>query len=220
MLVIGPSGSGKTTWVIQLLKHIGQIAEKPPKRIIFYYNVYQDAYDELRGIVHEFREGLPSDADIKALKDDAPSLVIIDDQMHHVNAELVQIFTGSSRVSGCSLVFMAQSMFLQDARFRVISRQATYMVIMKNPRDNLAIRSLGQQIYPQKPALIARIYADATSKPYSYLFVDLHQQTDSALRLTTNILPNEWPITVYPLPAEQGEEKHNEWYDTESILGK
>ena len=36
MLVCGPTQSGKTMWVIRLLKHMKNLIEKPPKRILWY----------------------------------------------------------------------------------------------------------------------------------------------------------------------------------------
>lgn len=72
-----------------------------------------------------------------------------------------------------------------------MSLNAHYMILFKNPRDASQISHLAKQMYPGKTKYVQEAYADATSKPYGYLFIDLKQDTPEYGRLRTNILPGE-----------------------------
>ncbi|GFS84343.1 uncharacterized protein TNCV_4605581 [Trichonephila clavipes] len=56
---------------------------------------------------------------------------------------------------------------------------------MKNRRDQSQITHLGRQLYPRKVKFFQECYADATSKPYGYLLIDLKPETDESLRVRT-----------------------------------
>ncbi|GFV60524.1 uncharacterized protein TNCV_3471591 [Trichonephila clavipes] len=55
--------------------------------------------------------------------------------------------------------------------------------IQKNRRDKSQITHLGRQLYPRKVKFFQECYADATSKPYGYLLIDLKPETDESLRV-------------------------------------
>ncbi|GFW37614.1 uncharacterized transposon-derived protein F54H12.3 [Trichonephila clavipes] len=57
--------------------------------------------------------------------------------------------------------------------------------IQKNRRDQSQITHLGRQLYPRKVKFFQECYADATSKPYGYLLIDLKPETDESLRVRT-----------------------------------
>ncbi|GFW91804.1 uncharacterized protein TNCV_3400641 [Trichonephila clavipes] len=54
-----------------------------------------------------------------------------------------------------------------------------------NRRDQSQITHLGRQLYPRKVKFFQECYADATSKPYGYLLIDLKPETDESLRVRT-----------------------------------
>jgi len=171
------------------------MVDRQPQRIIYYYNTWQKVFDGMEHLVDEFRRGVPSKNDIEALKRfPQGSLVIIDDAMHNTSSELAEIFSVTSRHSKVSLVFMTQNLFPRDPHFRNISRQANYIVLMKNPRDIAAVRFLARQMKPENPSMVVEAYADATAKPYSYLFVDMHQEAREELRFVTSVFPDEYTI--------------------------
>ena len=72
-----------------------------------------------------------------------------------------------------------------------MSLNANYMVLFKNPRDASQITHLAKQMYPGHIKYVQEAYADATSRPYGYLFLDLKQNTTEYSRLRTNIMPYE-----------------------------
>ena len=82
-----------------------------------------------------------------------------------------------------------------DSRTRALNSQ--YIVVFKNPRDNIQIDILGRQIYPSKKHYLLNIYKESTIKQYSYLLIDLCQQTSELTRFRSYILPDEKPMYAY-----------------------
>jgi hypothetical protein len=66
--------------------------------------------------------------------------------------------------------------------------------LFKYPGDKLTIRTLAMQMHK---SWLTEAYEDVTAKPYSYLFIDLHQQTPEVIRIRTNILPGEGMLTIF-----------------------
>ena len=78
-----------------------------------------------------------------------------------------------------------------------ISRNAHYIIEFKNPRDQLVVRILTQQAFPQEFKDVLNVYRDATERPYGYLMFDLHPNPSDHERLKTNLLKDEGYTTVY-----------------------
>ena len=202
MILAGPSGSGKTLWLYQFLKSHELIMSTPPANVILYYNTWQEVYDKMKAdnMVNKFIKGYPSVSSVEELSEYSPiggSLLIIDDQALSANKDLARIFTVTARHSSTSIIYITQNIFTKNQYSRDISLQATYLVLFKNPRDNSAIKYLASQIMPNNPAFISNVYKDSLKEPYSYLIIDLHQQTQDAIRYRTNIFPYEYPVVVY-----------------------
>jgi hypothetical protein len=68
---------------------------------------------------------------------------------------------------------------------------------MRNVRDKTVVMNLGKQMFPGRAHVLTRIYEDATRKPFSYLLLDLRQQTPEMLRFRTNIFPPDQPMIAY-----------------------
>ena len=65
------------------------------------------------------------------------------------------------------------------------------MVLFKNPRDATQITYLARQMFPGKSAFMVDAFKDATTKPFSYLLIDLKADTEEKQRLRANIFPDE-----------------------------
>ncbi|GFW41900.1 uncharacterized protein TNCV_6091 [Trichonephila clavipes] len=90
---------------------------------------------------------------------------------------------------------------------------------MKNRRDQSQITHLGRQLYPRKVKFFQECYADATSKPYGYLLIDLKPETDESLRVRTVLqkythFSNENRRESEPVPNEASLSENQE---TESL---
>lgn len=183
-IVAGPTGSGKTQFCLKLVKHCP--IEPPPQRIIWCYGVWQEAFDSVDGV--EFYEGMP---EMSLFDKRIPTLLILDDLMMDVSDTTVEIFTRGSHHSNISVVYITQNLFSSGKQNRTISLNTHYIVAFKNPRDNTQIGVLARQMFPRKWKYMMDAFGDATSIPYSYLFIDLKPTTDDRYRLRSGIFPDE-----------------------------
>lgn len=110
---------------------------------------------------------------------------------------VLHLFTRDSHHKGITVVYMTQDMFSKGRHAKTISRNAHYIIAFKNPRDQLAVRILAQQAFPQEFKQVLEIYRDATERPYGYLMFDLHPSSSDSQRLKTNILNDEGYTTMY-----------------------
>ena len=50
---------------------------------------------------------------------------------------------------------------------------------------------MGKQMFPENVKFFSEVFHDATYNPYTYLLIDLRNDTPEDLRLRTRILPEE-----------------------------
>ena len=194
-IITGPTSSGKTEFCARLVRNASSIIDPPPERIVWHYGIYQSGYANLSNNV-EFKEGLPQIGDF----DGTNTLVIIDDLMHEIDESVSLLFTRGSHHKNISVVFITQNFFQASKYGRTINLNAHYMVLFKSPRDATQVSYLGRQMYPGKPRFLAEAFADATSRPFGYLFVDLKPTTPDEIRIRTNVLPGEVDLDGNALP--------------------
>lgn len=191
-VISGPTGSGKSVFVQRLLKHAKAVIEPPPERILYCYGAYQEMFSKIEGV--EFKEGLPSPDEFDGKEH---SLVIIDDLMHETNAVVSKLFTKGSHHTNTCVIYITQNIFNQNKETRNIALNTQYLVLFKNVRDKLQITYLARQMYPANPKHMIESYTDATSEPYSYLFVDLKPNAIESHRLKACIFPDDEHNYVY-----------------------
>lgn len=174
-LISGPTGSGKTFFVKKLIDF--KYFNPMPSSIIYCYGTYQPLFNSMKGIC--FEEGLPSN--LGSLRD---ALIIIDDLMTELGGDtrLSKLFTKGSHHQKLSVIFLTQNLFYQGKEMRNINLNSH-----KNPRDKSQIMHLARQMLPGKTKAFQEIFQDATSSPFSYLFVDLKPNSNDSLRMRTGI---------------------------------
>lgn len=184
MLVSGPSGSGKTHYIKKLIEN--QMIKPFPKKIVWCYGIYQKLYAEIPNVT--FYDGIPSN-----LNQYSDALIIIDDLMSELGNDplLTKLFTKFSHHRNLSIIFVVQNIFHKGKEIREISLNAHYLVLFRNRRDQSQITHLGRQLYPSKLKFFQESFADATSKPYGYLLIDLKPETDESLRVRTGMFPGD-----------------------------
>ena len=134
----------------------------------------------------DFHQGLPEVEKLESC------LLILDDMMSQLGSEVAEIFTRDSHHRDVSVIAVMQNVFHQSKHQRTMSLNTHYMVLFKNPRDASQIQHLARQMYPQDPLYLVDVYDKVMSlSPYSYLFMDLRQETPEYLRLRANILQDE-----------------------------
>ena len=122
-------------------------------------------------------------------------LLVTDDQMQYTDQSIVSMFTIYSHHYRVSRLLLTQSLFLSNKFYRTVSLNSNYIVLMKNTRDNSSVTHLAKQTHPFKTRFITDSYLDATKNPYSYLLLDLRQETPEEIWIRGNIFCD--PITVY-----------------------
>ena len=111
--------------------------------------------------------------------------------MDSLNEEIMNLFTKYSHHQNISVVYITQNFFQQSKFNRTMSLNTSYIVLFKNPRDINQIEILGRQMYGKKFKRFTEAFQDATTKPHSYLLIDLKQSTPDKLRLRSNIFPHQ-----------------------------
>ena len=195
-VLAGPTGSGKTEFIKDFLKNINHLVTPIPTMVLFCYAEWQPAYDEMKtyGLNLKFVEGI---GDLDNLTQGRPKLVIIDDLMAEADEQITRLFTKGSHHKNISVMHIVQNLFSKNKEQRCINLNSHYMVIFKNPRDSSQIIHLAKQMYPKNVKVMQDAYKLATAEPWSYLLVDLKQNTPDHLRLRGEIFQGGGRQTVY-----------------------
>jgi len=202
-LLVGVSGSGKTYRIINILKLKDQLLENGEqiKNIVFCYAVWQPCYDELKGVVTTWINKMPTNAEfielVKPYQANGGSIVVLDDFLGSVGKEMSEMVCVSARHHGVSLFILFQTLFPKDKLATTITRNVKFMHILKNPRDNSAIRFLASQLYPGNFQWIVQAYHAATEYPFSCFLIDLTQKCPEKFRFRSHYLPSEFPMRVW-----------------------
>ena len=181
LLLCGPTGCGKTTWIVELLKRHEELCLHTPKKLIWIYGVEQPDLFETIGKIWfphqcEFINGFLEDL-LTCLEQmsDHGSLCIFDDVMNKVssNSMISKLFTRGRTYLGCSLVLMLQNIFPKGTQSRIISINAQYQVLFRNPRDSLQISIFAHQLCPHNSRDFQEIYKELHKDRMDNCFVVL-----------------------------------------------
>jgi hypothetical protein len=155
ILIAGPTGSGKTEFLVKLLTQRG--LEPFPERIIWIYSEWQDAYDRIQKRLGDAKKRIVfvkdfDDSLYDSLDRRVRNLVVLDDQMENRDMQrnggsgLAKFFTQGSHHRNLTIIYIIQNLFHQARAMRTVSLNSHYLVLFKNPRDKLQIRSLALQM--------------------------------------------------------------------------
>lgn len=194
MTIAGSTSSGKTYFVRDLIKNRDKLFNEPVNKIYYHYSIWQDIFTEMEkedGII--FIEGLPNMDELEP-----HSWLILDDLFSQLarNKDMEELFCVKSHHNSISVIFITQSFFYDSKVMRCVTRNSFYVVLFKSPRMASVVEYLSRQIWPQRPLFLPDAYNKATAdKKYSYLFLNLHPNTDQKLAVLSNIIPkeNEYP---------------------------
>lgn len=188
MVIAGPTKSGKTFFLRDLLYFREQMFQPKIDKVVWFYGIYQPLYNDIPQVT--FVEGFPENYQEYL---GGNTLYVIDDLMAECASDkrLTMLFTKGSHHSNLSVIFITQNLFYKGNQMRDVSLNAQYLMLFKNRRDLSQIVHLGRQLYPKKTKCFQEVYEDATSKPHSYLLVDLRNETPEFMRLRTQILPHQ-----------------------------
>ena len=204
-IISGANQSGKTTFLFNLLQSMDYVFSQKPVKVFLFYKKHQEMYNQMLklGLVDEIielDEGMISEKDfekkVSPYRNKGGSLCIFDDLMEHIDETNSKIFTKIVHHENSNVILLTQSLFLDNKHYRVMSKNATYIIVMKSPRDGSQLKHLAIQMNMNSNMLM-EVFKEATKKPYSYLLIDFHAQTPDHIRLRSNIYPHERPMTTY-----------------------
>ena len=203
MILSGATMSGKTTFLYNFLQYRNDLLSKKHVKVFLFYKKHQPMYNQMLKykLVDEIIEvdgSMPSLEDfqkkVKPLKEKGGCLCIFDDLMEQIDESNAEIFTKEAHHENCSVIFVTQLLFVDNKSYRAMSRNVSYFILMKNPRDSQSVKTLGSQTSNK---ILFNVFMDATKNAYSYLVVDFHPTTPEHVRLRSRILPNEAPMKVF-----------------------
>lgn len=196
-MVSGPTSSGKTYLVRNIIKNYKTLIKFQEKiniiNVQWAYGQEQNLYKEPIGdnVNIQYIQGLPTEDEIGTF---SPKLLIIDDLMSDLgdNKDLANLFSRGSHHLGVSVIFITQNLFHQGKQMRTIGLNCHYFIIMKSVRGKAQLSHFCRDVFPGKSKYLLEAYDDATSNdPYSYIKVDLTQQTLEKFRVSTKIIPEK-----------------------------
>ena len=203
--LISPSDGGKTTFVKRLLTHSKGMFKTTFERVLYCYgSTWQPIFDQLLKEIPNitFKEGLPSEDELKSFSDGyTHTCIIIDDLMMEINSNTraEKIWTVFCHHLNMTVLYLAHNIFQKGKSARTISLNTSYFIISKNHRDTLQIQNFARQVYPRKTSFFMDAYNKATSmSAFGYIVVDLNAFSDDRFRLRTNIFPGEDTIIYQP----------------------
>lgn len=195
-IIVGATSSGKSYWVRRFLDNRNEMIVPPPAQVLYCYGEVNPLILEYRNQGIELHNGVPEAELIKSQP--KPLLLVIDDLMLDIEPNyLDMLFTRGSHNWNVSILFVTQALYGRN--IKTARANSHYLVLMRNPQAKQNIRSLGSQMFPGQLNFFMESFSDATSKPYSYMLIDSHPNTEDNERLITNIFPGEQ--TTYYLPV-------------------
>ncbi|VDH96282.1 Hypothetical predicted protein [Mytilus galloprovincialis] len=167
-----------------------------PERIVWCYKRWQPLFSELQQTIKNilFVQGLPENLNDDSFIDSRyPSLIILDDLMRDVtnSKDVCELFVEGSHHRNLSVACILQNAFSKGKESRTMSINSQYIVLFKNPRDQVGPAIFARQMYPNNPKKFMNKYKEGTQQPYGSLFIDLKQNTPEDDRLKLNIFENK-----------------------------
>jgi len=189
MQIVGMSRSGKSNLAIQIALNREKVYNKKQDLCIYVYNQYQTIFDDVK----QKDSSIVFTNDIDTLEDYISKsdslLIIFDDFMLQMQSTLNEyissFFVHRTHHENLSVILLQQVLYAKNAR--VLNLNAHYLIVFRLTRDSRQILCLGHQMMPEKPRFVYDCYKLATSKPYSYLVIDLYPNTVDSARFRSSV---------------------------------
>ena len=187
MNVCGPTCSGKTTWLKQLLLNVDKMIQPKSHNIFWFYKRWQPIYTELKKKLNniKFIQSIPPALkNAKFFDERFPTLFIFDDLMRDAtkNSDICELYTEGSHHRNLSVICLLQNIYHHGRENRTMSLNTQYLVLFKNPCDQLQVMTLSRQMFPYRSYQFMDQFNQATAKPFGYLVIDLKQKKKPTTR--------------------------------------
>jgi len=191
MIIIGSSGSGKTNTILNLLKEMNgtfssiDIYTRQPDEPL--YKHLLEVYKKNHQIGEE--EGLTINEGIMNLKplneydEEKNHLVIFDDMILEKNLKQVAEYYIRCRKKGVSVIFLTQSYYLNDQNWKIIRRQANYIIIKKISSIKELMAIIKDYSLSLSKEDFLKMYEDITKEnKFNFLMVDIDAEPEKRFR--------------------------------------
>lgn len=199
IVVSGSSGSGKSTFIKKVFKHMKCLFDTEFASILWCYGEETAIPTDLEthGIPFRTYSGVPKEWNLIDLGISSPALVVMEDLIEQAydSQSVAELFTKKIHHLNLTCIFTTQNFFYQSKFSRTISLNASYIILMRNVRDQSQFAHLARQIEPHHSRQLVKAYNEAIQEKFSYFLIDLHPQSEDALRYRTCIFPTDFPQT-------------------------
>ena len=118
----------------------------------------------------EFFEAVPSHDDLKEwFGDKKEGILVLEDLMSEGgdDKDILNLFTQYSHHLNVTVFYRCQDMLPKGKYAKTISRNAQYIIVLKNPRDKVTLRTLLIQMYANKSCCpVMEKYNRCTERPF------------------------------------------------------
>ena len=197
---ISPSGGGKTTFVLNLIRHLGELVVPKIDRIVYCASEYQTAFDEFPHVtfLDHFDEDLVSK---ESLPGTEAVLMIVDDLMHTLRDSRIigQIFCSIVHHRNLSFILLQNNYYPVGFKCGTdVNRNSHYKILWKNNPERLQTMLLGRSLFPRQSGFWNEMINDCFSTPYNYLVINNRSDADENVRCLSGIFPNQTTVSYIP----------------------
>ena len=100
---------------------------------------------------------------------------------------ICNLFIEGSHHLNISVFYLMQNAFYKSKHNRSMQINASYLILFKNPRNNVQPAILARDMFPTRWKAFMDKYEKATSRPYGYVLIDFKQATPDDNRVVTDI---------------------------------
>lgn len=197
MIIIGSSGSGKTNTILNLLKEMNgtfntiNIYTRQPDEPL--YKHLLETYKKNHKIGEEetltIKEGLLELKPLNDYDETKNHLVIFDDMILEKNLKQVAEYYIRCRKKGISVIFLSQSYYLNDQNWKIIRRNANYIIIKKINSVKELITIIKDYSLNISKEHFLKLYEDITKdNKFNFLMVDIDEDPDKKFRKNFEVL--------------------------------
>ena len=146
----------------------------------------------------QFHEGIPEVADLQTWFPQG-GVLVLDDLMDEGGNDkrMLHLFTRESHHRRITVLYLCQDLFPPGTFAKTILGNAHYVIVFKNPRDQMGYRALVLQAFPDQCRDVLKLFVACTQCPCGYLMIDLHPASDDRFQLFSHVTQQDSPIVVY-----------------------
>jgi ABC-type dipeptide/oligopeptide/nickel transport system ATPase component len=216
VLLVGSSGSGKTRFLSKIISNRKDFFEITPQKVYFYSHsgsrdlqigqleqLKNDRSDKLVEFYSANSADMPNDETLF----EPYSMLVFDDLLSGADSDkygekLLSFFTRRAHHEQLYCFVTAQTLYSPLKHVKLLNQGANYLVLFKSQRSLQQIRYLATTILGLgNSRCLTDMYTAVTkSRPYSYVVLDFHPQTDDRIRHMTNVFEeNGEPCIAFQL---------------------